>query len=232
MEKETVGTLGLAPIPRSKSLQEMAYDSLKSGILAGRLIPGETYGELELAKELGISRTPVREALLKLEAENLISFNPGRGLSVKYFSRRDLDDLTELRRVIEEAAVAKIVGHLSKDQIEGVKNIVTEQAEYVGGRYDEGLFLEIDRKFHMSLIEACGNKFMIQTYNSIRDYFAITFRGALLKKGRVMEVLREHELIVEALSDGNAEMALNAVRDHLLNSKSIALNYYTRYSGD
>jgi DNA-binding GntR family transcriptional regulator len=232
MDKETVESLGLVPLPRSKSLQEMAYDSLKAGILTGRLLPGEKYGELELARELGISRTPVREALLKLEVENLICFNPGRGISVKYFSKKDLEDLTELRRIIEEAAVAKIVGSLSKDQIERVKNILAEQEECVRGGYDENIFLEIDRKFHLSLIEAGGNKFMIQTYNSIRDYFAMTFRGALSKRGRVMEVLREHKLIVKALSEVNLDMAIDAVRTHLINSKSIALSYYDGYANN
>jgi DNA-binding GntR family transcriptional regulator len=232
MDKETVQSLGLNPLPRSKSLQEMAYESLKTGILAGRLIPGKKYGELELARELGISRTPVREALLKLEAENLVCFNPGRGISVKYFSKKDLEDLTELRWLIEEAAVTKIVGCLSTDQIERVENILAEQEECVRGNYDESIFLEIDRKFHLSLIEASGNKFMIQTYNSIRDYFAMTFRGALSKKGRVIEVLREHKLIVKALSEAKVDMAIDAVRTHLINSKSIAMSYHDTYANN
>jgi len=227
-KKETI-SLGFDRISRPKSLHEIAYESLKAGILSGRLAVGRTYSELELARELGISRTPVREALLKLSAENLVSFNGRRGISVKYFSRKDLEDLSELRQIIEEAAVAKTVGNLSKDQIRKVRRIIGEQEACIRDNYDENLFLEIDRRFHLALIEASGNRFMIQTYNNIRDNFAITFRGALAKKGRASEVLREHKSIVTALVQENAEMARDAVRNHLVNSKSTVLDYYSGY---
>jgi DNA-binding GntR family transcriptional regulator len=229
MGKTETTSLGFDRIARPKPLHEVAYESLKTGILSGRLALGESYSELELARELGISRTPVREALLKLSAENLVSFNRRKGISVKYFSRKDLEDLSELRQIIEEAAVAKTVGNLAKDQIRSLKSLIAEQEACIKENYDENHFLEIDRRFHLSLIEACGNRFMIQTYNNIRDHFAITFRGALAKKGRASEVLREHKSIVTALAQGNAEMAREAVRDHLMNSKSTALDYYSGY---
>ena len=224
-KKETM-SLGFNRISRPKSLHEMAYESLKAGILSGRLAAGRVYSELELAGELGISRTPVREALLRLAAENFISFNTRKGVLINFFSRKDVEDLSELRQIIEEAAVAKIVGNLSKDQIQTVENIISKQEECIRGKYDESIFLEIDREFHLFLIEASGNKFMIQTYNNIRDYLTITFRKALTEKGRGIEVLHEHKLIATALSQGNGEMARDALSSHLTRSKLPALKYH------
>lgn len=211
------------PLQRPKSLNDLAYERLKNGILTGKLVAGEVYSELQLAKELGVSRTPVREALLKLATENLIVFQPRKGISVNYFSKKDIENFFELRQAIEEATVAKIAGNLSKDQLQTIKNIIIEQENCAKNNYDQKVFLEIDRKFHLFLIEASGNRIMAQTYNNIRDYVTITAKEAMMKKGRVNEVIYEHKAIVKALSEGNVEKANEAIKNHLITSKLAAL---------
>lgn len=211
------------PLQRPKSLNDLAYERLKNGILTGKLVAGEVYSELKLARRLGISRTPVREALLRLAAENFIVFHSRKGMSINYFSKKDVEDLFELRWAIEETAVAKITRNLSKDQIQKIKNIILKQENSIKNKNDEKLFLEIDRKFHLYLIEASGNRFMVQTYNNIRNYVMITAREALMKKGRANEVLQEHKAIVEALSQGDLKKVKAAIRKHLIKSKLTAL---------
>ena len=92
------------PLPLAK----MAYEALRDSILAGELISGEVYNEMALAKELGISRTPVREALLELSTRGLVSFLPRRGVIVKRYTKRDVEEIFELRKAIELAAVEKV----------------------------------------------------------------------------------------------------------------------------
>ncbi|RPJ04554.1 MAG: GntR family transcriptional regulator [Deltaproteobacteria bacterium] len=215
--------VGVSPLQRPKSLNNLAYESLKNSILAGRLVPGVIYSELELARRLGISRTPVREALLRLAAENFIVFHSKKGMSINFFSKEDIENLFELREAIEERAVSKIAATLTKDQIGRMKEILAEQEECTKNRYDEMLFLEVDKKFHVFLIEASGNRFMVQTYNNIRDYITIPAKKALMKKGRVNEVIQEHRAIVKALSERNVAKVRETVKKHLINSKLMAL---------
>ncbi len=210
------------PLKKPKSLNEVVYESLKNGILEGRLAAGEIYSELELARELGVSRTPVREALLRLAAENFIVFHSRRGMSVNYFTRKDIEDLFELRQAVEESIIPKLIENLTQDQIEAARKIIAEQEECLKDHYDENLFLEIDRRFHLLLIEASGNRFMAQTYNNIRDYVTITAAKALLKEGRAYEVIQEHKAILDSLAKRNSEMAKVAIQKHLITSKLTA----------
>jgi DNA-binding GntR family transcriptional regulator len=206
-------------------LNEIAYENIKASIMTGKMAVGEVYSELRLARSFGFSRTPVREALLRLAAENLISFHPRKGVSVIHFSKEDIEGIFELRQAIEEIAIAKIAGHFSEDGIQLLKRIIGQQERYIKytRKYDENSFLEFDRKFHLFFVEASGNRFMIQTYNSIRDYIAIPARKALTKKGRAKEVLCEHRKIVDALCAGDLEASQNALKIHLANSKLAAL---------
>ena len=161
----------------------------------------------------------------------------GTGLFVKHMHPLFKNDpvarkafiLKRLDRALEltDTQIQHIEPILEKAQIHASKLVQKNSREIL--TIIESSFLEIDRRFHLTLIEASGNRFMIQTYNNIRDHFAITFRGALAKKGRASEVLREHKLVVAALVQENAEMAREAERNHLTNSKSTALDYYSGY---
>ncbi|MBM4330694.1 MAG: GntR family transcriptional regulator [Deltaproteobacteria bacterium] len=205
-------------------MNDMAYENIKAGILEGKLFMGEIYSELGLARSFGISRTPVREALLKLAAENLIIFHPRKGVSVNYFSKEDIENLFELRQAIEETAVQKMAKNLSPDQIQSIQKTIGEQEMCLKEKeYNENHFLEFDRKFHLFFIETSGNRFMIQTYNNIRDYITIPAREVLKRKGRAKKVLREHKAIVEGLATRDAKRTKEALRIHLLNSKLAAL---------
>jgi len=220
-------SIDLTPFERPRSLNDMAYESIKKGILTGALAPGEVYSELKLAKKFGISRTPVREALLRLSTEKLISFHPRKGMSINYFAGQDIESLFELRQAIEENMVRKITHGLTDQQIQELKEIVTEQEDCLNDGYDESRFLEIDRRFHLFLVEASKNRFMVQTYDNIRDYMAIPARKALVKPGRADAVIKEHREIVKALAHRNLKRVQEAIRKHLNTSKLAAMEKET-----
>lgn len=221
---------GFGSIQRPKSINEMTYERLRSGVLTGKLAVGDFYNELELAKELGVSRTPVREALLKLAAENLIVFHPGKGITVNHFTKKDIEDLFELRQAIEEAAIARVMENLSEEQIQTAKNLIAQQEDCTKSNYDENLFLEIDRRFHLFLVGESGNRFMVQTYNNIRDYITITAREALAREGRAGQVIQEHKAIVRALSQRKTRAIKHAIRKHLMSTKLTAMKYHDQIS--
>jgi len=216
-------SIDFKPLQRPKSLNDMAYQNLKEGILDGKLTAGEVYSELELARKFGISRTPVREALLRLSAENLIVFHPRKGMSINYFNKEDIENLFELRKAIEEATISKMAMNLSEEQIQAAKGIIAEQENCIKNDYNETIFLELDRRLHIIFIEASRNRFVVQTYNGIRDYMTISAKRGLARKGRAHEVVREHKAIVEALSKRNRKRIKEAINRHLVNSKLAAL---------
>jgi DNA-binding GntR family transcriptional regulator len=209
-------------LQRPKSLNKVVYESLKESILTGKLMVGEVYSELELARKFGISRTPVREALLRLSAENLIVFHPRKGFSVNFFNKKDIENLYELREAIEEVTILKIANNLSNKQIQTIQQLISEQKKCIKNNFNEDLFLEIDRRFHLLIIEATGNRFFVQTYNSIRDYMVISAKNGLRRKGRALEVVQEHKAILKALIQRNERMINKALKKHLLNSKLAA----------
>lgn len=211
-------------IERPRSLNDIAYEGIKGQILKGKLLAGEIYSELELARTLGISRTPVREALIRLSADHLIVFHPRKGISVNYFSKEDIENLFELRQIIE-CAVATKIKSLSRQQIQIMQDLVAAQEADLKESGGDSFF-EYDRKFHLFFIESCGNRFMVQTNNNLRNYIATSSRSALMQKGRSEEVVREHQAIVEAISAGNIEKTMETVKIHLQNSKVSALESY------
>ena len=229
MSKRNRLSLDFEHIQRPRSLNDIAYEEIKASILNGKLLAGQIYSELEMARTMGISKTPVREALIRLSADHLIVFHPRKGISVNYFNKKDIENLYELRQIIECAVAAKIQ-ELSKDQIQSMKRLVAEQEEDLkktGGKS----FFEIDRTFHLLLIESYGNRFMVQTNNHLRNYIAISSQSALEIKGRAEKVIYEHKAIVAAIAAGNVEKTIEAVKFHLGNSKIAALESYVENWG-
>ena len=129
-----------------------------------------------------------------------------------------VQDFKDARKILKE--------ELTKS---GYKVLISEDGSIITDSkketYDEKLFLELDKKFHLSIIRLSRNKFVIKTYTNIRDYITITERT---KKERVKEVFNEHESIVEALSQNNIEKVKEAIKEHLNNSKSSVLEYQER----
>jgi DNA-binding GntR family transcriptional regulator len=207
-----------AAIKQPESLAKMAYEAIRQSILSGQWKIGELYNEKAIAADLGISRTPVREALLELASQDLIIFLPRRGLMVNRFTRRDVDEIFELRKAIELAAVEKITLASPPFDLFEIEESLLKQRKSAREK-DYLAFMEADRLFHTSFSELTNNRRLIAILENLRDMIHVMGAKALALEGRALKVIDEHQAIFEAVSKGNAEKARRAMAYHLDLSK-------------
>jgi len=210
--------LKFAAIKQPESLAKMAYEAIRKSILSGQWKIGELYNEKAIAADLGISRTPVREALLELASQDLIIFLPRRGLMVNRFTRRDVDEIFELRKAIELAAVEKITVTSPPFDLFEIEEALLSQRKAVKQK-DYLAFMEADRLFHTRFSELTNNRRLIAILDNIRDMIHVMGAKALALEGRAIEVIGEHQTIFEAVKKGNIEEARRAMAYHLDQSK-------------
>ncbi len=201
-------------IKQPASLAKMAYEAIRQSILSGQWKIGELYNEKAIAADLGISRTPAREALLELAAQGLIIFLPRRGLMVNRFTRRDVDEIFELRKAIELAAVEKITLTCPPFDLFEIEESLLKQRKAAKEK-DYLAFMEADRKFHTSFSELTNNRRLIAILENLRDMIHVMGAKALALEGRALIVIEEHLAIFEAVSRGNSEEARRTMAYHL-----------------
>jgi DNA-binding GntR family transcriptional regulator len=207
-----------AALKQPDSLAKMAYEAIRQSILSGQWKIGELYNEKAIAADLGISRTPVREALLELASQDLIIFLPRRGLMVNRFTRRDVDEIFELRKAIELAAVEKVTkASPPLDLFEIEESLLNQRKAAKHKNYLE--FMEADRLFHTRFSELTNNRRIMTILENIRDMMHVMGFKALALEGRALKVIEEHQVILEAVSRGNCEEARRAMACHLDQSK-------------
>ena len=205
-------------IEQPESLAKMAYEIIRTSILSGQWKIGELYNEKAIATDLGISRTPVREALLELASQDLIIFLPRRGLMVNRFNRRDVDEIFELRKAIELAAVEKITNASPPLDLFEIEESMFNQRKAAKEK-DYLAFMEADRQFHTCFSMLTKNRRLIAIVENLRDMIHLMGYKALSLEGRALKVIEEHQKIFEAVKNGKAEEARQAMAFHLDQSK-------------
>ncbi|MFQ5485948.1 MAG: GntR family transcriptional regulator [Desulfobacterales bacterium] len=208
----------LSAIKQPESLAKMAYESIRNSILSGLWETGKLYNEKAIATDLGISRTPVREALLELASQDLIIFLPRRGLMINRFSRRDIDEIFELRKAIELAAVEKITNASPPFDLFEIEESLFKQRKAAREK-DYLLFMEADRLFHTGFSELTHNRRLIAILENLRDMIHLMGYKALSLEGRALKVIEEHQAIFKAVKRGKSEEARQAMAYHLNSSK-------------
>ncbi|MCX5820055.1 MAG: GntR family transcriptional regulator [Deltaproteobacteria bacterium] len=201
------------------NLDQKVYSQLKSMILDQNLKSGSKIYQEKLAKDLGISRTPLVNALKKLEQEHLITAIPRKGFYVREFSKEEMVYIFELREVLEGLAVRRASLRISDSQIQKLKNIFKglKTAEASGSVRK---YAKEDRRFHHFLIQIGGDDLlsnMLETYRVITFSYLVKFRGGLVRPPQ--ETLPEHLAIIEAIIKKDPEMAEQAVRLHFKRSR-------------
>ena len=147
-------------------LRDVVFNNIKDGILTGRLRPGERLLENQLADELGVSRTPIREALRMLEIENLVDLIPRKGAQVKKMSEKDIKDILEIRKVLDELAAGLAAENITKQEIAELKKLHSDFVEAFE-RGDREAVLEADTKFHDVIFNTTKNDKLIQIISNI-----------------------------------------------------------------
>ncbi|MBU1276067.1 MAG: GntR family transcriptional regulator [Proteobacteria bacterium] len=200
-------------IRQPKTLQKIAYDKIKYLLTSGKMQNDEVYSANKLAQTLGVSRTPIREALLQLTGEGLLRSLGRRGFQVNKFTKKQIRDLFEVRRLIEPFVIEQMCGILNDDDIAPL--IAAMDAACKGKKKDFDKFIEADKQFHMMLIDRHGNEIFMNVMENIRDLISVLGLQAISKPGRVKEVIAEHNKIVEGLLKNEPEMAVKGMLDHL-----------------
>lgn len=208
----------LATIKQPESLAKMAYETIRLSILSGQWKTGELYNEKAIADDLGISRTPAREALLELASQNLIIFMPRRGVMLNRFTHRDVDEIFELRKAVELASVEKIASLSPPVDLYTIEESLLEQRKAVRQK-DYLSFIEADRLFHTCFSVLTNNSRIIAIVENIRDMIHVMGIKALGLEGRALKVIEEHKAIFKAVRKGDVEEARNAMAYHLDQSK-------------
>lgn len=219
----------------SISLAQKAYDHLQEGVLSGRLRSGTVISEAGLAKELGISRTPVGEAIRQLVREGLVEQVPRYGTIVRSIDRQELIDLYEMREALESYAAAKAAEQVTEPLLtrlqqycDVMERIGTELREAGASELDEPSlrrFLAADMAFHMLIIEASGNRRMIEVVKNMRTVSRIfRMRRAPHQLPVVHKAYEYHSLILAALRARDPEAARRHMLAHIAAGKQETLS--------
>jgi len=203
-------------------LREVVYETLREAIRSGVLAPGERLMEIQVAEELGVSRTPVREAIRRLEAEGLVVMIPRRGTYVSDMSLRDISDVFEIREALEVLAVSLAAARITDDELEELERMMVELDEVIGKNDIEGL-VEVDIRFHMKIYEASRNVRLISILSNLREQTTRFRMTSMSTPGRMQNTMEEHRAIVEALGDRDPEEAGRVTHEHLANAEAILL---------
>lgn len=199
-------------------LREVVFVTLRKQILRGELKPGERLMEISLANKLGVSRTPIREAIRKLEHEGLVVMIPRRGAHVAEITRQELNDVLEVRLSLEILAIEKAVERMKEPDIRKLKRAEAEFAELVE-RDDVDLteLGEADEHFHDIIYEGTGNRRLIQIINNLREQM-YRFRVEYMKTKNIRQTLvDEHDAIVRAVEAHDKEEAVRLTKLHIDN---------------
>lgn len=201
-------------IERPGTLQALAYEKIKGLMIAGELQVDSIYSANQFAEILGVSRTPVREALLQLCAEGLLTSLQGRGFKIKKFSEKRIKEFFETRELIESYIIERLVDSTLELDLTELDNSM-KQMRKCADEGDTYGFLEADKAFHMNLVRRYGNALLASIMENIRDLIAIFGRKALASPGRIHEVIKEHQKIIEALKQQNKQKASESIKYHL-----------------
>ncbi|WP_245769941.1 GntR family transcriptional regulator [Streptomyces radiopugnans] len=200
--------------PPTPPAAERVYAHVKQAVLERRYEGGALLTEGELAGAVGVSRTPVREALLRLEAEGLIRLYPKKGALVLPVSAQEIGDVVETRLLVEEHAVRKVTP-APRDLLDRLGELL-EQQRRQAGTGDLAAVAATDRCFHATVVRAAGNQILERLYDQLRDR-QLRMGVAVMHShpDRIAKNITEHTEILRALRTGDAEAAAEAVRGHV-----------------
>ncbi|MGP0049009.1 MAG: GntR family transcriptional regulator [Solirubrobacteraceae bacterium] len=205
--------LQTTPTVATGSAAARAYAHVKQRLLDGRYAGGSLLSENEIARRLGISRTPVRQAFLQLEAEELLDLYPRRGALVRPISAAEIDDVLEARLLIEQHCARRVAarGAALAGALEGS---LAEQERLL--RDGGGDFTSSDRRFHRTIVAANGNAILTRQYDSLRDrQLRITAAAVAQDRDRLARFIADHRQIAAAIERGDGDAAAELMGAHL-----------------
>jgi DNA-binding GntR family transcriptional regulator len=205
----------LAPVPSPLSLEKMAYDAIKEAILTFRFKPGESLVENDLARQLNISKTPVRESMSRLEREGFIVKIPYKGYYVTEISRQSMLDIFEIRATLEGLAARRAALNFNNQDVEKARQLIEEHRQ-AALTNNITLASQLNRQFHVLIIERSENERLIQILNNLEDHLRRYRTLSNFQSGRLEKSVTEHQLILEIFIQRDAQKAEALARQHIL----------------
>lgn len=215
--------LSTKTIQRSKSLHEQTYKALRESILNGELAAGDRLIETQIAEQLQVSRTPIREAIRQLQREDLITADELGWLRVTTVSPSEAMDLYDCRMALETLAVTSACQNATDSQLKKLKSLIA-QVEKLFKQQDSNpsssQLLELDYQFHRTIAQCSGNNYLVFLLDQIFAKMALLRVQTTRHNPRVLEIRTERQLLMEAIISRNIEVATQAIQSHLMASKS------------
>ncbi len=203
-------------------LRDVAFQKLRQAILRGELLPGQRLMEIQLAEQLGVSRTPVREAIRMLEQDGLAVMIPRRGAIVSRISGKNLRDVLEVRRALEELAVVLSCARMTEENYREMKEANQRFAALLDSD-DVTAMAEADEAFHDMIYQASDNTRLLQLELQMREQM-YRFRVEHLKEKTKREhLVEDHNRIIKALEERDVDKAREAIREHINEQEVIVM---------
>jgi len=202
---------------------DTAYEKLFHAIEIGEIGPGERLLEIELAKRFGVSRTPIREAIRKLESEGIIQHLPRVGAVVRQLGQPEIVELYEMRIVLEATAAEMAAQHASYAEIE---TMIALNDDMAGGGHSGHDVARINRHFHLCIVDAARNQFLKHCYHDLSNTLMLLGKTTLDTAQRVQIVCSQHSDIITALQNRDPAQAAQMMRIHMQTSLSHRLKAY------
>lgn len=203
-------------------LRETVCEVLRDAIRRGILEPGERLMEVQLAEELGISRTPVREAIRKLEQEGFVIMLPRRGTYVASMSVHDVKEIFEIRSALESLSTSLAAMRIEPDELQKLRALLTEIEGHIE-RKDIDKIVATDIEFHGLLYQVSRNERLVAIISNLKEQLARFRTLSMSYPGRLQETLEEHRAMVEAIAAGDVDAARDAAERHMAHAEKTLL---------
>ncbi len=205
------------------SLRGRVFNKIRDDILSGKYNENDELREIAIGEELGVSRTPVREAFRQLELEGLIKIVPNKGAYVKGISMDDVKDIYMIRSKLEGLCAAWACEHISREQLEEMEeNIYLAKFHAEKGHFEQ--MAELDSRFHELMYESCNSKMLEHLLKDFHQYVIRVRKKALSVTKRSLESNQEHQMIMEAIKENNPEEAERLATIHINNAYNNIVN--------
>lgn len=214
--------LSSRPLQRSQSLHEQTYQAIRMAILSGDLTAGARLVETQLAEQLQVSRTPIREAIRQLQRENLVTADSNGAVRVAQLSVSDAMQLYDCRIALEQLSISEACRNATANHLEQLEQIIQQSETAIEQPLSElrhQQLLHMDYEFHRLLAESSGNSWLVQILDQVFDKMAILRLRTLQHNPSVLDIRSEHRRIYEAVCDRNSIAANQAIQFHLISSK-------------
>ncbi|MFG1710195.1 GntR family transcriptional regulator [Nonomuraea sp. M3C6] len=206
--------LDLPMVGERQSLREQVAQALRAALITGEMRPGVVYSAPVLAAQFGVSATPVREAMLDLAKEGLVEAVRNKGFRVTELSDRDLDELTEIRHLIEVPTVARLADTSRAEEFERLRPIA-EEIVAASERGDLLAYVDADLRFHVELLALCGNAHLVSVVRDLRNRARLYGLSQLSERGTLGGSAREHLALLDALKSGDGAAVGRIMAEHI-----------------